>query len=187
MATDPHQRLTIAEYLAFERQSETRHDFLDGEVFAMTGASWTHGLISGNIFGELRSQLKGSPCRAIQESLRVRTPADLFTYPDVVVVCGKPRFDDSAQDTLLNPTLVVEVLSPTTEAYDRKTKARQYRSITSLSDYVLVAQNQVRVEHWSRHGGDWLQRELTSLEHLLDMPAIGCKLLLSDIYELVFE
>jgi Uma2 family endonuclease len=187
VATDPHQRLTIAEYLALERQSEIRHDYLDGEIFAMTGASWTHGLISGNIFGELRSQLKGSSCRAIQESLRVRTPEDLFTYPDVVVVCGKPRFDDSAQDTVLNPTLVVEVLSPTTETYDRTTKARQYRSIPSLSEYVLVAQNQVRVEQWSRHGEDWLRKDLTSPEHLLEMPGIGCKLLLGDIYERVFE
>jgi Uma2 family endonuclease len=188
MATDPHQRLTIPEYLAFERQSETRHDYLDGEVFAMTGASWTHGLISGNIFGELRSQLKRSPCKAIQESLRVRTPAGLFTYPDVIVACGKPRFDGSEQDTLLNPKLIVEVLSPSTEMYDRKTKAAHYRSIPSLSEYLLVAQSQIRIEQWSRDGREeWQQRDFTSLEQCLELRSIGCKLLLGDVYDEVFE
>jgi Uma2 family endonuclease len=188
MATDPHQRLTIPEYLAFERQSELRHEYLDGEVFAMTGASWTHGLISGNIFGELRSQLKRGPCKAIQESLRVRTPTGLFTYPDVVVVCGQPRFDDSERDTLLNPKLIVEVLSPTTEAYDRNTKAAHYWSIPSLSDYLLVAQSLIRIEQWSKDGEEeWRKRDFTDLGQCLDLRSIGCKLLLSDVYDEVFE
>jgi Uma2 family endonuclease len=188
MATDPHQRLTIPEYLAFERQSETRHDYLDGEVFAMTGASRTHNLIAGNIFGEIRNQLKGRTCEVYQEAMRVRTPAGLFTYPDVVVVCGEPRFDDIHFDTLLNPTLLVEVLSPSTAAYDRKAKAFQYRSIPSLAEHVLVAQDQIRIERWSRDGEDeWQSQDLTSLEQVLELPSIRCRLLLGDIYERVFE
>src|SRR5436305_3570440 len=107
MATDPHQRLTIPEYLAFERQSETRHDYLDGEVFAMTGASRPHNLIAGNIFREIANQLRRRSCEVYMEAMRVRTPAGLFTYPDVVAVCGEPRFDDIHFDTLLNPTLLV--------------------------------------------------------------------------------
>ena len=117
--------------MAFERQVETRNEYLDGEVFAMTGASRNHNLIAGNLFGEIRSQLKGRRCEVYQESMRVRTPAGLFTYPDVVAVCGEPRFDDSHLDTLLNPILVVEVLSASTAAYDRGAKAAQYRSIPS--------------------------------------------------------
>jgi Uma2 family endonuclease len=187
MATDPHQRLTIEEYLAFERQAETRHDYLDGEVFAMTGASRAHNLIAGNIFGEIWNQLRKRPCEAYKEGMRVRTPAGLFTYPDVVVVCGEPRFDDSHFDTLLNPTLLVEVLSPSTEACDRKTKAAQYRSIPSLAEYVLVAQDQVRIARHSRHGDEWRRKDLTSLEQFLEMPSIGCTLLLGDAYERVFE
>lgn len=187
MATDPHQRLTIQEYLAFERQAETRNDYWDGEVFAMTGASRIHNLIAGNIFREIGNQLRRRPCEAYMEAMRVRTPAGLFTYPDVVVICGEPRFDDTYFDTLLNPTLIVEVLSPSTEAYDRRTKSDSYRSIPSLAEMVLVAQDQPRIEHSSRHGTEWRRNDLTSLEHPLEMPSIGCKLLLGDIYERVFE
>lgn len=187
MATDPHPRLTIPEYLAFERQSELRHEYLGGEVFAMTGASWTHGLISGNIFGEIGNQLRRRPCEAYHVGMRVRTPAGLFAYPDVAVVCGEPRFDDSELDTLLNPTLIVEVLSPSTEAYDRGKKAKQYGSIPTLKEYVLVAQDRIRVEQWTRDGGDpWQPRELTSLSEMLDLPSIRCQILLSDVYERVF-
>jgi len=187
MATDPHQRLTIQEYLAFERQSETRNEYLDGEIFAMTGASRAHNLIAGNVFREIGNQLRRRPCEVYPEAMRVRTPSGLFTYPDVVVVCGERRFDDTHFDTLLNPTLLVEVLSPSTESYDRRTKALQYRSIPSLAEYVLVAQDQILVERYSRQGNEWRRNDLTALEQLLEMPAIGCTLLLDDIYERVFE
>ncbi|HEY3567466.1 MAG TPA: Uma2 family endonuclease [Thermoanaerobaculia bacterium] len=188
MATDPQKRLTIPEYLAFERQSELRHEYLDGEVFAMTGASRAHNLIAGNIFGELWSQLKKRPCEAYKEGMRVRTPAGLFTYPDVAVVCGEPRFDDVEFDTLLNPTLIVEVLSPSTEAYDRGTKAKQYGSIPTLKEYVLVAQSRILVEQWTRNGedGDWQRSELIRPEDALELRSIRCQLLLSGVYERVF-
>jgi Uma2 family endonuclease len=192
MATDPQQRLTIEDYLAFERQSEIRHDYLDGEVFAMTGASRAHNLIAGNIFREIGNQLRRRPCEVYPEAMRVRTPAGLFTYPDVVVVCGERRFDDTHFDTLLNPTLLVEVLSPSTEAYDRRTKSLHYRSIPSLAEYVLVAQDQIWLEQYlrqgeARQGDEWLRKDLNGLDQVLEMPAIGCTLLLGDIYERVFE
>ena len=191
MASDPHQRLTIQDYLAFERQSETKNDYLDGEVFAMTGASRAHNLIVVNVSGELRNQLKGRPCEAYAESMRVRTPADLFTYPDVVVVCGEPRFDDAEFDTLLNPTLIVEVLSRSTEAYDqgidRGIKSSRYRSISSLSQHVLIAQDRIQVEHFIRQAADrWLLEELADLGQTLELPSIGCRLPLAEIYDRVF-
>ncbi|HEY0556234.1 MAG TPA: Uma2 family endonuclease [Thermoanaerobaculia bacterium] len=188
MASDPKQRLTIQEYLAFERGAEARNEFHDGETFAMTGASRAHNLIEGNIFGEVRNQLKKRPCEVYHESMRVRTPAGLFTYPDVIVVCGEPRFDDSEFDTLLNPTLIVEVLSPSTETYDRGMKAIEYRAIPTLQEYVLVAQSRLHVEHWQRHGAEeWLLRDLRDREQTLELPSIGCRLLVADIYERVFE
>jgi Uma2 family endonuclease len=188
MASEPKRRLTVEEYLALERQSETKNEYLDGEVFAMAGVTRIHNLVAGNLFGEIRNQLKGRPCEPYTGDMRVRTPnSDLFTYPDVVVACGEPRFDDSELDTLLNPTLIVEVLSPSTEAYDRGIKAERYRSISSLSEYVLVAQDRIHVEHYVRQTGDrWLLEELSDLGQTLELPSIGCRLPLGDIYERVF-
>lgn len=187
MASEPRQRLTIEEYLAFERQSETRHDYLGGEIFAMTGASRIHNLISGNIFGEIRNQLRRRPCEVYTEAMRVRAPADLFTYPDVVVVCGKPSFDDLEFDTLLNPTVIFEVLSPSTEAYNRGIKSERYRAIPSLSEYVLVAQERIHIEHYIRQAsGRWLLEELANLGETLELPSIDCRLSVAEIYEQVF-
>jgi Uma2 family endonuclease len=132
MASDPKQRLTVQEYLTLERQSETKSDYLAGESFAMTGASRRHNLISGNIFADLHAQLSGTACEVYTGDMRVRTPTDLLCYPDIVAACGEPRFDDDEFDTLLNPTLIVEVLSKSTEAYDRLTKLDHYRGIPSL-------------------------------------------------------
>jgi Uma2 family endonuclease len=190
MASDPKQRLTTEEYLAFERQSETKNDYLDGEIFAMTGASRIHNLISGNIFGEIRAQLRGRPgrpCEVYMEAMRVWAPSELFTYPDVVVVCGERRFHDSEFDTLLNPTLIFEVLSPSTEAYNRGIKSARYRAIPSLAEYLLVAQDRVQVEHYVRQASDrWLLEELSELEQTLELPSIGCRLSLAEVYEQVF-
>ena len=120
--------------------------------------------------------------------MRVRTPADLFTYPDVVVVCGEPSFDDREFDTLLNPTMIVEVLSPSTEGYDRGIKSSRYRSIASLAEYLLVAQNQCHIEHLIRQadGEHWLLEELSDLNAVLELPSIGCRLSLAEIYDRVF-
>lgn len=187
MATDPKQRLTIQEYLILERNSETKSDYLDGETFAMTGASRKHNLISVNVLAALHAQLAGSPCEVYASDMRVRTPSDLLTYPDVVAVCGEPRFNDNEFDTLLNPILVVEVLSPSTETDDRLTKLDHYRTIPSLAEVVLVAQDRPRVEHWLRQeDGRWLIEELADLGRGLDLPAIRCRLPLEAIYRRVF-
>lgn len=187
MASEPKQRLTIEEYLAFERRSETRNEYLDGEIFAMAGVSRIHNLVAGNLFGEIRNQLKGRPCEAYTDNMRVRTPSsDLFTYPDVVITCEEPKFEDSELDTLLNPTLIVEVLSPSTEGYDRGIKFERYRSIPSLAEYVLVAQDRIHVEHYVRQtGGRWLLEELSDLGKILELPSIGCRIALGEIYERV--
>jgi Uma2 family endonuclease len=187
MATEPKSSLTVEQYLTLERQSETRSEYLNGEVFAMTGASREHNLITGNVFGEIRAQLRGRSCEAYASDMRVAIPGTgLYTYPDVVVACGPPQFEDGELDTLLNPTLIVEVLSASTEDYDRGTKFAHYRTLASLAEYVLVAQDKVHVEHFVRQAEGWLLTETDDLATTLDLPSIGCKLALADIYERVF-
>jgi Uma2 family endonuclease len=185
----PHRRpsLTPEQYLEIERHAETRSEFLDGEAFAMTRGSFEHNVIVGNLVGELRQQLKRRPCRVCPSDLRVHVPATgLYTYPDVVVVCGDPQFRDEHLDTLLNPTLLVEVLSPTTEAYDRGKKFEHYRSLESLSEYLLVSQEAPRVEHYLRQDGNrWLLTAVTGLDAVLALPTIQCELALSEIYDKV--
>ena len=137
MSTVPKSVMSEAEYLAFERQSRDKHEFYLGETFAMAGASRRHNLITLNIGGELRDRLKDRRCEAYVGDMRVRVkPNGLYTYPDVVVVCGDPEFLDSDVDTLLNPTLLIEVLSDSTEKNDRGTKFKQYRQIPSLREYI---------------------------------------------------
>ncbi|HSS79294.1 MAG TPA: Uma2 family endonuclease [Thermoanaerobaculia bacterium] len=188
MATNPNQRLSIQEYLLLERQSETKNDFLDGEMFAMTGASRGHNRITINLSSSLYSQLAGGPCEVFASDMRVRTPTDLLTYPDIVAVCGEPRFNDAEFDTLLNPKLVVEVLSKSTEAYDRLTKLDHYRTIPGLEEIVFVAQERVRIEHWRRQAdGSWLVEELAGLSQTLELVSVSCSLPLATVYRRVFE
>src|SRR5262245_40057900 len=146
MASEPQQRLTIVEYLAFERQSEERHDYLDGENFAMTEASHNHNRITLNIALAIETAIGDRDCEVFANEMRVLTHSRLFTYPDIVVACGSIQFDDSELDTLLNPVLVIEVLSKSTEAYDRVTKLSHYRTIPSLAEVLLVAQDKVHIE-----------------------------------------
>ncbi len=188
--SEPNRRLSPEEYLALERRSEVKHEFLDGEIFAMTGASLRHNDIVWNVASALHSQLRGRPCRASIGDLRLRVDATgLYTYPDIVVVCGEPRLvADAELDTLLNPTLIVEVLSPSTEAYDRGKKFAHYRTIESLAEVVFISQEQVEVERYSRRPeGGWLLLEANRLEDRLPLPAIGCELPLAAVYERVFS
>jgi Uma2 family endonuclease len=188
MASEPHQRLSIQEYLALERVSEMRHEYLDGEMFAMSGATYPHNVIAGNLFGLLWTQFRGRHCRAFQESMRVRTPTGFIAYPDVVALCGERNFEDSTLDTLLNPALIIEVLSPSTQDYDRRTKLVHFRSIPSLSDCLLVAQDRVHIEHYQRQGnGGWQLEELDDPTQTIELPSIGCRLALKDVYENVFS
>lgn len=188
MTTLPESRRdTEAEYLDFERAAQTKHEFRDGQVIAMVGASTSHNRITPNIGATLHGRLRGGPCEPFVNDLRVRSsPAGHYAYPDVVVVCGAPRLADSHGDIPLDPTVIVEVLSPLTEAYDRGDKFHDYRSIESLREYVLVAQNAVRVEQFTRQeGGRWLPREIASLDATLELASIGCALPLRDLYERV--
>src|SRR3954463_13647491 len=188
MASEPHQRLSIQEYLALERASEMRHEYLDGEMFAMAHPTRRHSLIAGNLFGQIWTQFRGRFCEVHKETMRVRTPSGLFAYPDVIAVCGKTNFDDGEFNTLLNPALIIEVLSPSTEDYDRRTKWAHYQSIPSLTEYVLVSQHRVHVEQLRKQeDGGWMRSELADLEQVLELPSIGCRLPLTEIYERVFS
>src|SRR5215208_1224850 len=128
MASDPRQRLTLQEYLTLERQAETRSEYLDGEMFAMSGASHSHNVIVTNAVAALRPQLRSRGCALYANDMRIRTPTDLLTYPDIAVVCGRRQFDDPRRDTILNPMVIVEVLSESTRDYDRGTKFTHYRT-----------------------------------------------------------
>src|ERR1700704_4212609 len=175
------------EYLRLERQSESKSEDVNGEIFAMTGASRKHNLVAGNIFGELRQQLKGRQCEAYMGDMRVKvTATGLYTYPDVVVVCGEPKFEDEYVDTLLNPTLLVEVLSQSTERYDRIAKSSYYRTLDALAEHLLVAQDEVRLEQYFKQpNGQWLLFESTSLDGVVKLPSINCSLALRDVYDKV--
>jgi len=185
MSVQLKPRYSPEEYLALERAAEHKSEYFDGEIFAMAGASEEHNLITVNLSRELSTQLKGRPCRTYSNDMRVKVDASgLYTYPDVVVVCGERQFEDAQVDTLLNPTLIVEVLSPSTEAYDRGQKFRLYRGLASLKTYVLVAQDTPQVERYERQPDDqWLLSEAQNLEDALPLPGIGCHLALSEVYD----
>jgi Uma2 family endonuclease len=179
--------VTPDEYLAFERQAEYKNEYDDGIIVAMTGASREHNLIAWNYSRRLGNQLEGQPCEAYIADMRVRTALRRqYYYPDVVVVCGQPQLEDKHGDTLLNPTLLIEILSPSTERYDRGRKFRGYQSIESLQEYVLIAQDEYRVERFARQpDGQWLYADFGSLESVVELNSIACLLSLRDIYERV--
>lgn len=185
MATDTATRITVQDYLAQERRAETKSEYLDGEVFAMTGASFRHNRLVTNLLVAVASRLRGGDCQAVASDQRVYIPTTgLFTYPDVAVVCGRPEFLDAEVDTLLNPVLIAEVLSKTTANYDRGGKFVHYRAIPSLREYLILDQERVHAEHWVRQdGGDWLLHETGDPAAVLRLAAIGCELPLAAAYE----
>ena len=185
MAAEPN-RLSVQEYLRLERQAETKSEYLDGQVFAMTGASRRHNLIVANLLRELGNQLKHRPCELFPSDLRVRIPsANVYTYPDVSAACGEPLFEDHEADTLLNPIFVLEVLSPSTEAYSRGRKLRWYQSLDSLSEIVLVSQDLPLMEQYVRQGESWLYRAAEGLDSVLSLPSIQAELTLGEVYHKV--
>lgn len=178
--------LTPEEYLAWERKADIKHEYLHGTIIAMSGASRVHSLIVTNISGELYIQLKAGTCEVHTNDMRVRTsPGISYFYPDILVVCDEPRFEDNTFDTLLNPIVLVEVLSPSTEAYDRGEKFRHYQQLTSLREYILVSQDEVRIERYRRQGTEWQLTEFRSLEDVLSLISIDCELSLEDLYRRV--
>jgi Uma2 family endonuclease len=178
--------ITPAEYLEIERKAEIRSEYIAGRMYAMSGASEPHGMIIWNLSSELHNQMRGRNCRAYIADMRVKvSPTGMYTYPDIAALCGEPSLEDTHLDTLLNPTVIVEVLSPSTEAYDRGEKFAHYRRLESLREYVLVAQNKMRIEHFRREGEEWILSEISEPEGTLHLPAIDCHVALAAIYEKV--
>ena len=188
MAAQPKVKYTPDEYLALERAAEYKSEYIDGEIFAMAGVSRQHARIQGNLYTGLDLQLGDGPCEVFTSDLRVRVNSrrTRFVYPDATVVCGEPQFEDDQVDILINPTVVFEVLSKTTAAYDRGEKAEFYRAMPSLSDYVLIAQDRVHVEHYARQADNrWELIEVNDLDGVLDIRSIGCQLPLRQVYRRV--
>jgi len=180
--------VTPEDYLAFEREAEIKHEYCNGQLYAMSGATRAHNLITGNMFVALHTQLKGRTCEVYTGEMRVLVDAArsyAYRYPDVVVACEEPRFEDDVFDTLLNPTVIVEVLSPSTAARDRGEKFEDYGQLASLHEYVLVAQKEVCVEHYLRQGSQWVSHEYRELDAVLRLMSIHCALPLREIYERV--
>lgn len=187
MSSQPKARITPEEYLELERKSEIRSEYLDGEMFAMTGARRNHILITLNLSAELGTQLFDRPCEIYPTEMRTKvSPTGLYTYPDMAVVCGEPVFEDDHFDTLLNPQVIIEVLSDSTESYDRGKKFAHYRAIDSLSEYLLVSQAECRIEKFVRQkSGDWLYSESTDPNGSIELESIACRLSLSRVYHKV--
>jgi Uma2 family endonuclease len=187
MSAQPHPRLTPEEYLELDRASEIRNEYYDGRMYAMSGGTHLHGIIIGNLTRELGIALEKRPCTVSPAHVRVQVErGGLYTYPDVVVVCGETRYRDNRRDTVLNPVLLIEVLSPSTEAYDRGFKAAQYRTLESLQEYALVSQSEPRVEVFRRSGNaEWVLTEFTGLEASARFRSVDCVIPLARIYDKV--
>lgn len=187
MSTAAKRHITPEEYLALERKAEFRSQYFNGEIFAMAGASPNHVQISSNISGTMRELLKGQNCRVGAIDMRIHVPATgLYTYPDVFVVCHEPKYSESQRDVLLNPGILFEILSDSTESFDRGMKFANYQTIDSLTDYLLVSQTEYRVERFRRQPtGDWLLSVFSSLKDSVPFPDLEIELPLSEIYYLV--
>jgi Uma2 family endonuclease len=175
------------EYLAWERQQPTKHEYIDGVIVAMAGASLEHNTIVANVLGELRSALREKPCRVLASDMRVKIPkARRYRYPDASIACDPIAYEDEAADTLLNPIVIVEVLSDSTEREDRRDKFREYRSIPSFREYLLVAQDEPRVEHYVRQeSGLWTYRD-TGAGDIVTLASCDVELRVDELYLKVF-
>ncbi len=175
------------EYLALERKAVDKSEYFDGEIFAMTGASRRHNLVTGNVFAALHAQLKKRPCEIYPSDMRVKvSPTGLYTYPDLVIVCGEPLFDDEQRDTLLNPTALVEVLSKSTASYDRGEKFEHYRKLTSLDEYLVIAQNKYHIEQYVRQpDNQWLLSETDDPQKTIHLSSIQCDVVVAEMYDKV--
>ena len=185
MAANPQRRYTLEEYLELERTSEERFEFWDGEIFCMSGVSDEHDAIEGNLHAFLRAQMRERGCRVFLANMRIKVPsAPPYRYADLSVVCGKAESEEiGGVDTLVNPQLIIEVLSPSTEAYDRGEKFTHYKSIPTLREYLLVAQHRPHVTRlFKQDDGVWIHTEANELEATLPLASIGCDLPLAEIY-----
>ena len=180
--------LTPEEYLAWERKQPFKNEYYNGQIIAMSGASRSHNRITLDTATQLNIQLMDSGCEVFAGEMRVRTsPTVSYYYPDVIVVCGEPRFEDDTFDTLLNPILIIEVLSPSTAAFDRGEKFEHYKQIASLQEYILISQDSVRVDHYHRQQTQWNHNIFQRLEDVLSLASIECGVPLRAIYRRVMS
>ena len=191
MSAQSQPRLTPEQYLELERAAiDVRSEYYNGRMYAMSGGTHPHAIVIGNLGSELRIALKKGPCVVTTSNMRVRvSKTGLYTYPDIVVVCDPPQFGDGRHDTILNPALIIEVLSPSTEAYDRGFKFAQYRALESLKEYALVSQSGPLMEIFRRQpSGDWLLSESAGMEAVCRFDSVGCTVALKDVYlKVTFE
>lgn len=176
------------EYLELERASETRHEYVDGDVYEMAGESLAHSQICVNLAGEMRAALKGSPCQALSPNMKVRAETrGMFAYPDLTVVCGEPQFHDEKRDVLLNPKVIIEVLSPSTHRYDQTKQFFRYRKeLPSLTDYILIYQDAPFIEHHEKQpDGRWVHNAFDGIDDTMRIPSIGCGISLREVYDRV--
>ncbi len=187
---------SVEDYLSFEREAEERHEYLDGQIYAMAGESPEHGAVCMNLSRIISTRLLGTPCQAFAKDMKVRsgltpkpghTMKGMFSYPDLVVVCGELKFHDARRDVLVNPKVIIEVLSPTTEAFDRGEKWERYQTwLPELSDYLLVSQTKARIDHFHRAAdGGWRYALVNNIEDNLILASIDCTLHLADVYDRV--
>jgi Uma2 family endonuclease len=183
MAANPKERWTVSQYLELERETGIRHQYLDGEVFAMAGAEPAHNDIFTNTITSIVTQLKSRPCKVHGPDMRIKTKSRLYTYPDISIVCGQRQFNTDKPRTLLNPTVLIEILLPSTEAYDRGDKFHHCRTIASLREYVLIASLRERIECFSRQADDsWRMNVIDTPEGVLTLDSINCQLAMMDVY-----
>lgn len=181
---ETHPVFSDEDYLTFERFAQERHEYIDGSVFAMAGESPNHSTICFNLYGSIYGQLRGKRCRGYSPNMKVATnEAGLFSYPDLIIVCGQPAYHDKTSDVVTNPTVIFEVLSPSTESYDRGEKFLRYtNNIVSLEDYILIAQDSPHVEHYSKASG-WKKVEIDGMDAILKLVSVECELPLSELYD----
>lgn len=191
---NPHKqeplRMTEAEYLAFQEKSDIRYEFVSGKVYAMAGADWKHVMITQSTSVALYNQLAGKSCFVATSDLRLKVTSKKvsYRYPDLMVICGSPRFVDGRQDTINNPIVIIEVLLPSTALEDRNAKLEEYTSIESVQEYLLISQDDIKIERFKRHqAGEWLYTSVTGLEAQLEINSIDCVLTLASVYEKVNE
>ncbi|MCU0491980.1 MAG: Uma2 family endonuclease [Chloroflexaceae bacterium] len=187
MTAQRQTHVTEAGYLAFERISDTKHEYFAGTVYAMVGGSVRHNRIAGSAYADLYAQLRGRDCNIYPSDMRVKVvQTGLYTYPDISIVCGHEQFEDDKEDTLLNPVVIIEILSPSTEKYDRGKKFQHYRSLFSLREYILISQHEYHIERFVRQADNsWNLSEATGPDEQIDLTTIQCVLALKDVYERV--
>jgi Uma2 family endonuclease len=187
MSTQPIPRLTPEQYLKIERAAEFRSEYIEGQMFAMAGGTRNHARVVSNASARIHEQLRGTRCEVVGSDMRVHSAHfGIYVYPDIVVTCGPDRLLDGHKDTLTDATLIVEVLSPSTQNYDRGEKFRFYRSLPSFAEYLLLPQDEIRAEHHVRQeNGSWLFREFTRPDDSIELTSIGCRLILASLYERV--